>query len=450
MTDDVLPSSAARAGWMRVVSHPVTLWIAFVLVHFWLGFLALYSPGNPFGDVSYTYKFWVQHGLLSGQWVGIGTAWVYPIVALVPMLISYAFGPELYVSTWLSLVMLIDAGAFAVLSGLGRDRRRAVAGWWWLGFLVLLGSIAVGRVDSIAIPLAIAGVLVLAAAPRLATVLITLAAWIKVWPAALIAGAVIALRTRRAIFWTAIVTSAAIVALVVLLGGAANVFSFITQLTGRGVEIEAPMAIFWMWDAFGGGGGAGGGASTVFYDTRILAFEVVGPGIAVVGSVVTVLLALVVAGILVFSALLVRRGVDAVILLPVFALAITAAFLVFNKVGSPQYVTWLAVPVCLGLATRPQGEGRSFRFPASLTLMIAFLTQLIYPLFFDSLVQLNVVALLLLTARHLLYLVLFVWAIRAMIELWPRDEALHLRAEPDWLESQVWPFGRHAGPAGSE
>lgn len=397
----------------RVVRHPITLWAGFVLVHLWLGILALYSPDNPFGDVSYTYKFWVEHGLLSGQWVGIGTVWVYPIVALVPMLASYAFGPAFYVSTWLSLVMLVDAGAFAVLTGFGRDRRLAGVSWWWLAFLLLLGSISVGRIDAFAVPLAMVGVLILAAAPRLAGVLLALATWIKVWPAALIVAALIVLKTRRAIFWAAALTSGAIIAIVVILGGAANVFSFITQLTGRGIEIEAPMATFWMFDAI-----RDPSVTRVYYDTGILAFQVDGPGIAVVGSIVTALLAVTVIGLFVVAALLLRRGTPALRMLPVLALALTSAFLVFNKVGSPQYVTWLAVPLVLGLTASATGTIPTFRVPAILTLVVAGLTQLLYPFLFDSVVAVNMVALLVLAARNILYIVLFVWAVRGLVTLW--------------------------------
>ena len=39
------------------------------------------------------------------------------------------------------------------------------------------------------------------------------------------------------------------------------------------------------------------------------------------------------------------------------------------------------------------------------------LTQAIYPFLYDELVSLNVVPLVILTARNLLYLVLFVWAV---------------------------------------
>jgi hypothetical protein len=43
------------------------------------------------GDVD-LYRWWVSRGTDAGLWVGIDTAWVYPIVALVPMILASAFG----------------------------------------------------------------------------------------------------------------------------------------------------------------------------------------------------------------------------------------------------------------------------------------------------------------------------------------------------------------------
>ncbi len=73
-----------------------------------------------------------EHGLEAGIWPGIDTAWVYPIVALVPMIVAYLFGPDFYVPTWLTFVMIVDAAAFAVITAFGRDPRVARVGWWWL------------------------------------------------------------------------------------------------------------------------------------------------------------------------------------------------------------------------------------------------------------------------------------------------------------------------------
>ena len=88
-----------------------------------LGLLGLFGPGWPLGDVSQTYRFWVTTGLDSGIWVGIDTVWVYPIVALVPMLAAHLFGPDQFTPTWLTEVMIVDAAAFMVILSFHRDRR---------------------------------------------------------------------------------------------------------------------------------------------------------------------------------------------------------------------------------------------------------------------------------------------------------------------------------------
>jgi len=436
MTDAALRPRDAWATLAAVVRHPFTLWVAFVLVHFWLGALALYGPGYPLGDVNWVYKFWVEHGLVSGQWVGLQTSWVYPIVALLPMLASYAFGPALYASTWLTLVMVVDAAAFAVVMAFGRDRRVSHVAWWWLGLLVALGPVALGRIDAVAVAVAVVGLLCLATAPRLAGVLLAVATWIKVWPAALVAAVFIAVPARVRVALAAAVTSAGILAIsIVLSGGGANAFSFITQQTGRGLQIESGIGTFWMWDAFS----RRPGASTLYYDTSILTYQLRGQGVQTAAEIATPLLALVALALLLLAIIVVRRGATAAELLPPLTLALTSALILFNKVGSPQFVTWLAVPIVLGLSTAATGRGVSFRFPAALALVIAGLTQLIYPYLYDQLLALNVWMLLVLTARNLLYLALLGWAVRSMTRLLSPGDDLQLVDESNWLP-RVWPF----------
>lgn len=436
MTDAAL---RPRDPWAKVATllrHPFALWVGFVLVHFWLGFLALYGPGYPLGDVNWVYKFWVEHGLVSGQWVGLQTSWVYPIVALLPMIAAYAFGPALYASTWLTLVLVVDAAAFAVVMAFGRDRRVAHVAWWWLGLLVALGPVAVGRIDAVTVAVAVVALLCLATAPRLAGVLLAVATWIKVWPAALIAAVFIAVPSRLRVALAAAVTSAVILAAsIALSGGGSNAFSFITQQTGRGLQIESGLGTFWMWDAFS----RRPGASTLYYDTSILTYQLRGQGVQTAAEIATPLLALVALALLLLAIVVVRRGASAAELLPPLALAITTALILFNKVGSPQFVTWLAVPIVLGLSTAATGRATSFRFPAALALVIAGLTQLIYPSLYDQLLALNVWMLLVLSARNLLYLALLAWAVWTMARRLSPSDDVHLVDESNWLP-RVWPF----------
>jgi hypothetical protein len=358
-----------------IVTSPLTLWAAFVLVHLVLGLLALYAPGLPLGDVTLVYLFWVEQGLSGNLWVGIDTAWVYPILGLVPMLAAYVLGPDQYGATWLSLVMLLNAVAFGFVTGWGRRRDRTATGWWWVAFLALLGPIAVARIDSITVPIAMIGVLLLASRPLLATALLAVATWIKVWPAALVLAALIAIRDRLRVVAGAALVSAIVLVAALLIGASGSVLSFITQQTGRGLQIEAPVSTIWMWMARASVPGA-----FVYYDRGILTYQVEGPGWELAAAAMTPVLVVAVAVIAVLGVVAVRRGAAVGDLLPPLALALVTALIAFNKVGSPQFVTWLAVPVVLGVATSAAGWGRSFRVPAALALVIAGLTPRRLPL----------------------------------------------------------------------
>lgn len=404
-----------------IVRSPITLWAGFVLAHLWLGFLALYAPGLPIGDVTYVYKFWMQYGFDGHGWVGIDTMWVYPILAIVPMLASAVFGMALYASTWLSLVMVVDAIAFAVVLRVSRRYGVTHAAWWWLAFLVALGPVAIGRIDAITVPIALIGMLVLVTRPALAGVLLTVAAWVKVWPAALVAAVVVAVRDRWRVLAAAALTTAVVIGLGLGLGAGGNLFSFFTEQTGRGLQIEAVMATPWMWDAT-----LGAGHSTVYYDHDILTFQLRGPGVEDAASTATPLLALAAVVLLGLGLLAVRRGRRPGEVLPPLVLSLTVALIIFNKVGSPQYVTWLAVPIVFGLLTRASGAGGSFRVPAVLGLVIAFLTQAFYPYLYFELVAShpNLPMVLVLTARNILYVALFGWAVVALVAVLRRPVAL--------------------------
>ena len=395
-----------------IATSPALLWSAFVLVHLWLGAVNLFGPGVPLGDVSFVYRFWTDQGIIAHYWVGLDAPWVYPIVALLPMLAARAFGVAEYSATWLAMIMLLDAVAFAVIIGWGHRRQNSSIAWWWLGFLLLLGPIALGRIDSVTIPIAIVGVVIIASRPRAAIVLLTIATWIKVWPAAIVFAAVIAFRERVTLLVTAALTSAAIVAVALALGGGANVFSFITAQTSRGLQIEAPVSTIWLWRAF-----AGARDTVVYYDRNLLTWQIRGTGVDVATSLMTPLLAIVVIVVLLLGVAAVRNRAPVEQVFPSLSLAIIVAFIVFNKVGSPQYITWFAVVVILGMATRVGGRGRSFRFPAIVCLVIAGLTQIIYPYLYSYLLDLNELMLLVITAKDVLLLVLLAWAAATLWQL---------------------------------
>lgn len=419
----------------RIGSNPVALWSAFILVHLWLGIINLYGPGLPLGDVTIVYKFWSDQVFIGDFWVGIQSSWVYPILAIFPMIVSGLFGPAHYSSTWLTLILLLDSAAFLVLIGWRRRARHAAAAWWWILFLALLGPIALGRIDSVTVPLGIVGVLFIATRPRVAAAVLTVAAWVKVWPAAIVGAMVIAVKERWAVLVTAVSVSALVVAGALAFGSGANVLSFITMQTDRGLQVESPISTVWLWMAFSQVPG-----TTLYYDQHLLTWQVTGDGVGVAGALMTPLMGLAVAAIVLVAVLAARRGASAAALTAPLSLALVCALIAFNKVGSPQFVSWLAVPIVLGLTTRREGHARWFVVPAVLGAVTAALTQTIYPYLYGWLLGLHPLLLAALTVRNLLYFVLLGWAVAALWSL-GRDEQDDVLPDAETAHPTRWPLG---------
>ncbi len=410
--------ATARRFATTAAGSAVSLWIAFAVVHLWLGFLNLYGPGLPMGDVTYVYLFWVERGVLGAEWVGIDTSWVYPLLALAPMLAAYVFGPDLYGTTWLTLVMMLNAAALVSIIGVQERARRAAVAWWWMLFLVALGPIALGRIDAITVPVALVAVMLIADHPKWGGALLAIGAWIKVWPAGLLLAALVALRARGAVLAAAVAVSMLVIATGIALGGASALLTPITEQTGRGLQVESPVSTVWLWAA-----AAGEWAASVYYDQGILTWQVVGDGSQLAADLMTPLLALAVLAVVSLGIVAARRGVDEVELLPVLSLALVMALITVNKVGSPQFATWIAVPVVLGLAWQAWG-GVSFRVPAVLALVIAGLTQVVYPVLYGSLLALDPRMLVVLSARNVLYVALLAWAVGQLIALCSRPRVV--------------------------
>jgi hypothetical protein len=424
-------TGSVSRGLSLVARSPIALWAAFVLSQLWLGFIAQHARGFPMGDVVTVYRYWVEHGLTYQLWVGIDTAWVYPILALPPMVLASVAGLDRYGFTWLTMVVIVNAITFAFITGWGRARERIGAAWWWIAFLLLLGPIAVARIDAITVAVAIVGGLLLAARPRVAAVLLAIATWIKVWPAALVGAALIATRGRLRIIVGALAVSAVVIITMWAIGGGSSVFSFVTEQTGRGLQVEAPIATFWLWQAL-----AGAPDTFVYYDRDILTFEVHGAAVEAASALTMPLMGVAVLVIVLLGIRAVRAGATAGDLFPGLSLALVTALIAFNKVGSPQFISWLAVPIIVGIAARASGHGRSFRVPAVLGLVLAALTQFIYPYLYGALLKLDPLLLSALTVRNLLEFVLLGWAIVAVIRA---PEAADDPDATSWLSS-VWPF----------
>jgi len=382
--------------------RPVALWCGFALVHAVLIALNLSGVGWPLGDVERVYLGWAEGTTSGAVRLGIDTDFVYPILALAPILASLVFGAPLYALTWLGLVTVLNAAAFAVLLGRRPGRAACLAAWWWLVFLLLLGPVALARIDAVTAAVAITGLLVLRTRPFWGAVLLSIATWIKVWPVAAIIALMVASKRRWQVLAVFAGTSALIIGAALVAGSGLTILSFVTEQTNRGIQIESPVASWWLVQSALGIPGA-----VVYYDQQILTYQVIGPGTDLAGALLTPLLAVCVGLVLLIGWRAQRAGAAAAALFPPLLLALVLTLIAANKVGSPQFMTWLAGPLILGLVASP----RAWRAPALVALAMAALTQVVYPYFYNYLLATEPALVLVLTARNVLELVLLGWMV---------------------------------------
>jgi len=389
----------------------------FIVVHLvFLVFAASLSlRGEAFSD-TFIYREWAMAGFNDANLTGGPSPWVYPILALIPMAIAGLAGPGPFFFLWVLMTTLLNGWALLKLTERGRASQAIPAGWWWLAFTFLMGWLGFARVDGLTAPLVLVALAYGVKRPFVASVLLAVGTWVKVWPAAIMLALFAVVKNRLLVVLAGVATTAAVVALAAALGSVPRLLNFLTQQGDRGMQLEATFTTPWLWLSVLNAGG-----SRMYMNTDINSMQVDGPGTATMSVLMQpllVLAALLVAG-LAFWALhngkqhKVAGGVDRTELLLAGALALAAAFLVFNKVGSPQFMVWLGPAVAVGLAH----SWREWRVPAAMLIAIAVATYFIYPLFYDALSHNNPWMALVLTIRNVLLVVLFLWSVRRLYSL---------------------------------
>ncbi|MET3175151.1 UNVERIFIED_ORG: hypothetical protein ABIB52_003013 [Arthrobacter sp. UYCu721] len=417
----ILP--AAARSWLNT---PRGLLTGFILVH--LGFLifaALLSlRGEAFSD-TFIYRDWARAGFDEANLSGGPSPWVYPILALIPMALAGLAGPGPFFFLWVLMTTILNGWGLAKLTDRGRNLNAIPAGWWWLIFTLLMGWLGFARVDGLTAPIVLVALAYGVGRPFIASVLLATATWVKVWPAAVMLALFAVVKNRLLVVLAGVATSAVVVALAATIGSVPKLLNFLTQQGDRGMQLEATFTTPWLWLSV-----LNIGDSRMYMNTDINSMQVDGPGTAVMSVLMQPLLilaALLVAG-LTFWALhngklngngKIDGGVDRTELLLAGALTLATAFVVFNKVGSPQFMVWLAPAVAVGLAH----SWREWRVPAAMLIAIAVATFFIYPLFYDALSHNNPLMAGVLTIRNVLLVVLFLWSVRRLYSLGKKTPA---------------------------
>lgn len=383
----------------------------FVAVHAWIAWTgAVRLPLQAFYDLE-LYRWWMWQGFNQGTWPVLDGDWVYPAAAVLPMLLPGlvdANDTRVYMLAWCALVTVLDALAIGIV--LWRRPTASLAGpWWWLAFLATLGPVAMGRLDAVVAPIVVVALVAAVRRPAVATALLTFGAWVKVAPGALLLAVVVAARRP----WRDVVLPGALVCVVVLGavaagGGLGHAGSFLTEQGNRGLQIESVGATPWVLVAL----------TSPSVERRLnealVTYEVHGPGTQAAADALGLALVLALAGAAALLWWVRRRAGEALAaeaLVVRGALLIVTCLIVFNKVGSPQFIGWLAPPVAVALALRLRGWVPT----AAIVLGIAGLTQVVFPTLYNPLLLGHVGATLALVTRNVLLVALLVVTVRAVV-----------------------------------
>ncbi|WP_269939198.1 hypothetical protein [Arthrobacter sp. HY1533] len=415
LRDAVVPTPAQN--WLK---SPAGLWVAFGAVHvLFLVFAAILSlRGEAYSD-TFIYRVWASVDF-DGSRVSGPSPWVYPILALVPMAVAYIFGPAPFLFLWVLMIAALNTLAVGKLTSWGRNRKAIPAALWWLSFTTIMAWLGFARVDGFTAPVVLIALSIGVASPFLTSFILSVATWTKVWPAAVVLALFTVVKQRVQVVLAGMLVTAFVVVLALAMGALPQLLNFLLEQGDRGMQLEATFTTPWLWMSVLGLGGA-----RMYMNTDINSMQVDGPGSELMSFLMQPLLiaaALLVAA-LVFWALHTGKrngGADRTALLLFGSLALTTAFVVFNKVGSPQFMVWLAPAVAVGLSL----HWRAWRVPAAMLIAVAGLTFLVFPLFYDLLTMNHAGMAAVLTLRNLLLVVLFVWSVRQLFVLGRNPQAI--------------------------
>lgn len=388
---------------MRNLNFALLLTFGFILPFAMLSFSGIFVQVMPMNDVL-LYGWWLQLMQQGEPIFGVAQPFVYPYLSQIPMWLAlFLGGPAGILVGWCVLVALLNSFAIGFLTSWGRGPRESfVAAWFWLSFLVLLGPAGIGRIDAISVAIAVIGVsLFLKNRIFGAMALFTFGAWLKIWPVALALAAFIADRNRKSMAWaaTAIVSIAFLGAF--FLGGNSSVLSFVSTQNNRGIQIESAVATPWLWAAK-----LGLANSSIYYDQEIITNQVSGDWVNEISAVMTLVMVFAIAITFFLGFRAFKFGAKRDEIFSAVAFTAVLDLIIFNKVGSPQFMSWIAVPVIALILVKKNFSW----FPVSMALVVSLLTNLVYPVLYIDLMALGNASLTILTLRNILLVVLLVWA----------------------------------------
>jgi hypothetical protein len=289
---------------------------------------------------------------------------------------------------WVAAMLVVDLLLLVVLA-----RRGPRAGWLWVLGAAALGPVVWLRYDLLVAAIAVAAVLLRGRRPGVSGVALGLAVLLKLWPLVVAAALLPRDGWRRWATAAAAVVAGGLLAEAVLFTGA-SVLSPLDYQSGRGLQIESLLATPLLWAQ------RAAEPSTV-WEFAFRAYQLQGsasPLLDLLG--LGLLLA---AGAAVLGLLLRAPEPSLAGLRATAAALLVVTGVAVNTVFSPQYVVWFLPLTALAVAVAA--------LPRSVDVvlvLLAALTQVVWPWGYPALLRLDAPVLLALTARNVLVVVLAV------------------------------------------
>lgn len=307
--------------------------------------------------------------------------------------------PEAFGWAWIAAMLVVDLLVLLVLW-----RARPAAGWFWVVAGAVLGPVMWLRYDLLVALLALVGVSQRERRPGWAGVALGVAILLKLWPLVLVPALLLRGDWRRWLV-SASATVGAGLAAEALVRGPGSVLTPVSWQRDRGVQIES------LWATPTLLAQRGDDPSTV-WEFAFRAYQLQGSGSAV--PTIVAVLVMSVAGV---AVLLTTSRVDDARLAETRATGaalLTVLVVATNSVFSPQYLMWVLPLVGLVVARCRAGSLTL----AGTSVVVAGLTQVIWPWGYRSLLGLDAGMLAALVARNALMLVLSGLLAWRLVHLW--------------------------------
>ena len=304
-----------------------------------------------------------------------------PVVWILWLPYGASFGSRVgYLVAFVVFMLALDAVfCYALWRASGRRHDSAVD--FWLIFVPLIGPLAYLRFDMLPAVLAGGALLTARRKPWVTGALTGLGAAIKLWPALLI-GAFMSYRSdRRPAGFAFVVVGFGLAVISLIFGGWSRLISPLTWQSDRGLQIESIWATPLMLAR------AARPDHWIVDMSQYQAYEIFGPGVDIWVMISSLATVLGLAMIILLTIRAFRHDGSTPAAIGFVVLATVAIMTITNKTLSPQYLLWVGGPMAAMLAYRPQAtpdEQSAISRIAGHALILALLTQLVYPLLYDS------------------------------------------------------------------